>query len=448
MTRAAPIAPELNADPRSDSAGGAIAAGVTAIALFFCGFGAWAAATPLNAGVAASGVVVVSGNRQTVQHRDGGIVERLLVEEGQRVEAEQVLIELAMTELRSQERALLGRLIELEALRARLAAEAAGSQVASAPNHWATLPIEYQAVAADALERQRSEMEARRAALNAQLDVLGQRQNQIEVRITGYEEQISATEREAALIADELASVEDLAERGLVPLPRVRALQREQAALDGRRGELTSSIEQAREAIGEARLQAISLEQDRAQAIAAELRETDTLLADLAPRVDTIQEQIERARIRAPASGSVMGLSIFTEGGVIRPGEAILDIVPEDQPLVLEAQVDPRDADDLTVGQRTEVRITAFGARNMPTVYGEVTRISADRFVDERSARAYFVVEVTVPREEIDRLEAAGASGLRAGLPAEIVIPLRERTALEYLLEPLNQSLWRSFREG
>jgi HlyD family secretion protein len=418
-------------EDRQDSGGGAIRIGVAAVALFFGGFGAWAAMTPLDAGVSAPGVVVVSGNRQTLQHRDGGIVARLHVAEGDRVEAGQVLVELEMTELKSQERSLIGSLIELEALRARLAAEFAGEAEITPPAVLVNLPEEYRAAADRVLEAQASEMRTRRNALSAQLDVLRQREAQITVRIAGYDEQISSTRVQSSLIAEELEGVSELAADGLVPMTRVRALQREQAALDGRRGELSAEIEQAREAIGEARLQAISLEQNAAQEIASQLRQTDTTLADLSPQVEAVRSQLERALIRAPVSGAVVGLRVFTQGGVIRPGETILDIVPEAQPLVLEAQVDPTDADDLVVGQQTQVRVTSFGVRNMPIVYGEVTRISADRFVEERTGRAYFVVEVVVPTAELGRLEAAGAGALRAGLPVEVVVPLRARTALE-----------------
>jgi HlyD family secretion protein len=182
-----------------------------------------------------------------------------------------------------------------------------------------------------------------------------------------------------------------------------------------------------------------------------QLREVDTQLADLYPRLRAVREQLERSRVRAPATGRVVGLTAFTEGGVIRPGDKIMDIVPENQPLVIEAQVAPPDIDDLRPGQRTEVRFTAFTGRNVPVVDGEVTRISADRFEEERTGQSYFKVEVVVPVEEMRRLQEGGRRPdreLKSGMPVEMVVPLRKRTALQYLLEPLNQSLWRSFREN
>lgn len=176
----------------------------------------------------------------------------------------------------------------------------------------------------------------------------------------------------------------------------------------------------------------------------------DGRLAELTSQFVGAHQALERARIRAPASGMVVGLAFHTVGGVLGPGERALDIVPQDQPLVVEAQVDPRDADDLHIGLTTEVRITAFSGRNLPIVHGQVTRVSADRFTDQQTGRAYFVAQIEVSPEELRQLEGAeGAEQrqLRAGLPAEIVAPTRKRTALQYLIEPLNQALWRAFRE-
>jgi HlyD family secretion protein len=222
-----------------------------------------------------------------------------------------------------------------------------------------------------------------------------------------------------------------LAEEELVPLTRVRALERALAELQGRRAELTSLI--------------ASAQQERY----GDLREVDARIAELAPQLAGARERLELTRIRAPADGVVVGLTVHTVGGVVGAGERLMDIVPDGQDLIVEAQVRPDAADDVSPGQRTEVRITAFGGRNMPIVFGEVTRISADRFTDERTGAAYFLMQVEVPEEELARLtEAAGDERrLRPGLSAQVVVPTRKRTALQYLLEPLNQTLWRSLRE-
>jgi HlyD family secretion protein len=211
----------------------------------------------------------------------------------------------------------------------------------------------------------------------------------------------------------------------------VRALERGLAELQGRRSELTALI--------------ASTQQERG----GELRRVHARLAELTPQLAGARERLELTRLRAPVDGTVVGLAIHTVGGVVRAGEALMDIVPDGQELIVEAQVRPQDADDLEPGQVTQVRITAFGGRNLPIVHGEVRQVSADRFVDDRSGNAYFLAQIAVPPAELSRLtdERAGGRRLRAGLPAQVIFPTRKRTALQYLLEPLNQTLWRSLRE-
>ena len=167
------------------------------------------------------------------------------------------------------------------------------------------------------------------------------------------------------------------------------------------------------------------------------------------PQLAGARERLEDTRLRAPTDGVVVGLQVHTVGGVVRPGESLMEIVPTGQELIIEAQVKPEDADDLRPGQTTEVRITAFGGRNVPIVHGVLRQISADRFTDEHSGRGYFLARVAVPQTELRRLAspAAGNRRLRAGLPAQIIVPTRKRTALQYLVEPLNQALWQSLRE-
>jgi HlyD family secretion protein len=441
---------ETNRAEALDGGGPEIRLGLLLIILFFVGFGGWAALAPLDAAVTAPGAVVVSGNRQTVQHREGGIVSAIIVREGDRVQESQVLVELASSELRAQERALIGQAIELEATRARLIAEQEGVDSIATPEAWAGLASDYREVADGVLARQLRELQARSGAVDAQLDVLGQRREQLSARIAGYEDQILSLDRQDVLIGDELAGVRQLADRGLAPLTRVRALERAQAELQGRRAELRALIEQSRQAIGESAMQGIAVGESRAETLARELRETETRLAEILPQVDAVRAQLERTLIRAPATGQVVGLQVHTVGGVVRPGEPLMDIVPEAQPLVLEAQVSPAHADDLQIGMRTEVRFISFTGVSMPLVFGEVTRVSADRFVDERSGAAYFIAEITVSAEQIAVVEALApqGSGVRAGLPVDVVVPLRERTALQYLVEPLNRQLWMALREN
>jgi HlyD family secretion protein len=180
-----------------------------------------------------------------------------------------------------------------------------------------------------------------------------------------------------------------------------------------------------------------------------QIRTVDARLAELSPQLAGARERLERTRLRAPVDGVVVGLAVHTLGGVISPGQRVLDIVPQSGELVVEAQVRPEDVDGLAPGQTTEVRITAFHGRNLPLVHGRLLTVSADRLTDEHSGRAYFLARVVVPPSELAALAdpRSGERQLRAGLPAQVVVPTRKRTALQFLLEPLNQALWRSMRE-
>lgn len=401
-----------------DSGRNEIRAGVIALIVFFVGFGGWAAFAPLDAAVVAPAVVVVSGNRQTVQHRDGGVVSSINVEEGDRVEQGQVLIELGSPELVAQEQALLSQVVDLQMQRARLTAEQSGARELQPPAEWASLTPEDRAVADAAFERHRRE--ARSGAWSA-----------FDARIAGYRGEVASLNRQEALLNEELSGMRELASEQLVPMTRVRALERSLAELQGRRAELTSLI--------------ASTQQERY----GDLRQVDARLAELTPQLAGARERLELTRLRAPVDGVVVGLQVHTVGGVVRAGERLMDIVPEGQDLIVEAQVPPESADNLQPGMRTEVRINAFGGRNLPIVYGEVSQVSADRFTDDRTGRAYFQAQIVVSREELQRLTAAAGDEhrLRAGLSAQVVIPTRKRTALQYLVEPLNQALWRSLRE-
>jgi HlyD family secretion protein len=345
--------------PANDDGRVEIRRGLIVIAGFFGVLGGWAALAPLDAGVTAGGVIVVSGSRQAVQHRDGGIVTRLAVKDGDKVERGQILLELATVEISAREQAQRGELVELEALRARLFAESVGSKEVIEPATWASLAPEERAEANAVLARQQQELGIRKGSLSAQSNVLSQRRQELRSRISGYDEQIKSVDTQTKLIEDELDGVRQLYEKGYAPLNRVRALERQRADLIGQRGSLTAQIQQTRETIGETSMQGISITQDRAQEIAQQIRDTDTRIAQLRPQLVATRAQLEQSRIRAPASGTVMGLNVVTVGGVVAPGARLMDIVPADQPLIIEARVRPEDADDLHPGMSTLVRLTA-----------------------------------------------------------------------------------------
>lgn len=403
---------------QTDSPQREIRAGLLIIVIFFGGFLGWAAFAPLDAAVVADGVIVVSGNRQTVQHRDGGVISRLAVREGQAVRQGDVLLELGAPELIAQDRALFSQIVDLQARGASLAVETGEAQTMTPPSEWAAFQAEDRAVAEAAFARYRYHAQRPRSEASA--------------RIVGYRQRITTIEQQEALAEQELAAMRPLRERGLVPIMRVNALERLAADLRGQRAELRAQI--------------AATQENRTD----DFRRIQAELGTLLPRLAGVRAQLERNRMRAPASGVVVGLSVHTVGGVVRPGEPILDIVPENQELLIEAKVRPEDADDISPGLATEVRITAFTGRDLPIIRGEVRHISADRFSDQTTGEGYFLAQIVVPRSELTRIKNTGGQSrqLRAGLPAQVIVPSRKRTALQYLLEPLNQVLWRSFREN
>jgi HlyD family secretion protein len=432
------------ADPRSDIRAGAIIA-----ALFFILFLGWAAFVRLDAAAYAPGTLVVSGQRQSVQHRDGGVVGRIYVREGQRVERGELLVQLAAAEVQAQERALASQAIRLLAQRARLEAEQLGRGQIVQPREFASLSPEDRAEAAAALRLQQTELQARTSVLSAQRGALGQRVAQSGEQGKGYGEQAVSAAEQLRLIEEQIAVLKPVADKGFVSATRMRELERARAELRGQRGQYTASVAQTRGAARETEIQVLEAERSFRERSAADLRDVDNRLGDVLPRWTAARDQLERTAIRSPATGAVVGLSVFTPGGVVAPGQKLMDVVPERTPLLIQARISPEDADDLSVGQRTLVKFSGLHERTLPNLEGKLTRLSADSFVDEKSGMSYFTGEITVPLDQLRLIQDVRGSdfALRAGMPVQVLIPLRKRTALDYALEPLLGSFWSSFRE-
>jgi HlyD family type I secretion membrane fusion protein len=416
------------------------------IVAFFVIFLGWAAFAPLDAGAYAQGQIAVSGNRQAVQHREGGVVSELHVAEGDTVRRGQILLQLSSGELRATERGVAGQVFALIAQRTRLVAERDGQGALPTPPEFANLPPEDAALAQESLRIQRLQFNARRTGRSTETGVLSQRVAQLNEQISGYERQIAANVEQRRLIEEELVGMRSLAQQGYAPLTRVRALERTAAQLEGELGSLRAQIARSREAVGETRLEMTGVSTKLGEDVADQLRQIDVQLNELRPKMTELRAQIARSEVRAPASGQVVGLTIFTQGGVIQAGQTLMEIVPTDASQVIVAQISPNDVDNLRVGQTTEVRFPGLRERNPPTIHGEVTRISADSFTVQETGATYFRAEIAVPAAEMEKL-GRSADTLRPGAPVEVIILLRKRTALAYLLEPLTNNLWRSGSE-
>ena len=211
---------------------------------------------------------------------------------------------------------------------------------------------------------------------------------------------------------------------------------------------MAAEMARAGEGMGETRMQSISIRSSTLEEVATELRDTQTRLSEVLPKLVAAREQLQRARVRAPATGNVVGLNVFTVGGVVAPGQTLMEIVPDNRSLVIQARVEPPDADDVYQGQKTQVRFVSVGDDSLPLLPGKVRTISADSFTDESSGRSYFRAEIEVAPQELAKVSGViGHGQLRPGLPVEVVLAVRKRTALQYLLEPLTSNFWRSLRE-
>lgn len=443
---------ELHGDPLPndaiDSPKRELRSGLLIGGAFFIGLLGWAAMTPLDAGALAQGNVAVSGNRQAVQHRDGGIVTALAIQEGATVAQGDVLLKISASDVVATERGLTAEVITLLAQRARLIAERDGAREILEPSEFSTSLAGERALADEAMRGQRLLFEARRRSVETERGVLGQRIAQHSRQIGGYGHQIGSNRTQQRLIAEELGGLRTLSSRGFVSANRIRAIERSAAQLDGDFGALQSDVARLEEAIGESRLQIVSMDRRILEEVATQLRDVQVRLDELRPRLFATRERLTQSVVRAPAGGRVVGLKIFTVGGVVAPGEMLMEIVPQNKALVVSAKAAPTDADDLVVGMETQVRFSGIQERSLPILKGTLTKVSADSLEDQRTGLQYFELEITVPPEELARIAALrGENGLRAGMPAEVMIPLRKRTALGYLIEPLTQTLWKAGRE-
>ncbi len=413
----------------------AIRTGLITLSVSFGGLGGWAALAPLDGAVVGSGSLVVHGNRKTVAHREGGIVASLAVADGDVVTQGQVLLTLdgaqARAALAVHQAALAGDM----ALVARDLAEIGGSATISFP---AGLDGS-DASAASVMERERTVFRNHVTLLHEQLAVIDQRIVQARRQREGAVAQYEAARTGLGLAEQELRAFATLTQSGLASRTRMLELARTVESLRGDAGQLQSEIARHEAEAAELTEEKLRL-RAAAQADAThELREAQLRINDVLPRIAADQDQLRRLEIRAPATGQVVDQTVFTKGGIIEPGKPILDIVPARQALIADTEIRPEDIEYLHVGQRARVVVTGFNPRVTQAMDGRVDIISADRVNDARSGRTYYKVSVTLLNDQ----EGGGLlRRLEPGMPVEVIVPVKPRTALDYLVEPLRSS-WR-----
>ena len=410
--------------------------------VFFGVFGAWAAIAPLNGAVVSQAVVKVEGNRKTLQHLDGGIVRELKITEGEHVNAGDVIIVLDDSQARAEFNVYSEQHLTLRATEARLLAEL---------NHVASLtpPADIAARLSDpdvatVWNGQLREFDNRRAALAGQHGVIAEKIRQLESQISGNTQQVTAYEQQRNSTQKEIDLISPLAEKGLITQPRLLQLQRNLYAMNGQIESTKSGVAALRQSIAEQTEQGHRIDSDWMAEAARELHDTQAHLLEVTPKLANAQAVLSRTVIRSPYTGKVVGLSVFAVGAVIQRGDRILDVVPDNDELTVEAQIPVDAISDVHPGMVAEVRLTAYKQRVTPTIGGKIIQVSADRLTEPRTGAAYYTALVQVDQKQ---LAALSQVKLYPGMPANVIIPTVSRTAFDYLVGPLTMSFDTAFRQ-
>ena len=419
-----------------------IGKGAIVVIVFVVGFLGWASFAQLQSAVNAPGVIVVESHRKTIQHLEGGIVKEVLVAEGDEVSAGQPLLRLEETQAESNFNLLQDQANGLMSQEARLIAERDGQKTINFPPE--LLAQRNDPKVAQMLAGEENAFLTRRNALNKQIDILSQRNDENGRQIAGLQSQQDAVEKQNGLIQQEASGVEDLYKQGLSTLPRVLALRRQAADLGGQRGQIVERIAQIELNSEENNLQMTSLRNQQLTTVANDLKDVQTKKFDVLARLNSAKDVMTRLALVAPVAGKVVNLAIHTKGAVIRPGDTVMELVPEADQLDIEAHVRPDDADTIVPGMQAHVSFNAYKQRRLPQLLGSVQTVSADRLVDQRTGQPYFNVVVTVDSKELKDYKEVR---LIPGLPVDVAVATGTRTMMDYFLAPIMDVIDKGMRE-
>lgn len=419
--------------------------GILTMTILIGGFVAWGVMANIAGAVVASGRIVVDKNRQVVQHPDGGVVETVLVEEGDTVAEGDVLVQLDASRLESELTIVEGQLFELIARRGRLEAERDGLDTIRFDDMLLEHLAKREEISKVAAGQVRL-FQARTESQAKEIEQLRAQQTQLNNQVEGINAQMDALERQQHLIEDELESQEALLEKGLAQASRVLALQREEAQLAGTLGNLVAQRAQTLERISELEIEELRIYTARREGAITRLRDLQFNELELAEQRRSLIQQLERLDIRAPISGVVYDLRVFGRRSVIRSADPVLYLVSQDRPLIIESRLDPIHVDQVYRGQNVVMRIAAFDMRDTPDLYGSVTQVSPDAFVDSQTGASWYRVEIQLPEEELDKL--GEGQTLIPGMPVDAFIRTQDRSPIAYLMSPLTSYFSKAFREG
>ena len=416
--------------------------GVLTLAVLVGGFGVWAVQSEITGAIIAFGRIEVDQNRQVIQHLDGGVVAEILVKEGDTVIEGQILVRLDSEQLQSELAVVEGQLFEVLARRARFEAE---RDNADALVFDPLLTETGNPIAPGLMEGQQRLFDARIESEEQEKAQLARRREQIGNQIDGIDAQQVAIGTQLDLLTEELGNQQSLLDRGLAQASVVLALQRQQASLSGQSGELTASRAEAEGRQTELDIEILRIDTTRREEANTRLRDLQFNEIELSEKRRALITRLERLDIRAPVSGIVYGMAVFTPRSVIRAADPVLYLVPQDRPLIIATQVQPNNIDSVFVGQEVSVRFSAFDQRVTPELFGQVTQVSADAFTDQGSQVSYYRAEIQLNDGEMDRLP--DTLTLIPGMPVEAFISTDARSPMAYLLKPLTDYFTKAFRE-
>jgi len=420
--------------------------GTVFVVAFFGIFGGWASFVPLAGGAIAPGIVSPDGSLKTVQHLEGGIIRELMVKDGDRVAEGDPVVVLEETQAKANYEVLNGQRRSFAASQARLEAEQIDADAVTFPD-WLLAESQKDPAAQKVMDSETALFESRRETQAGTTRILAQRIAQLQEEIKGFEQQIVSDQVQVDLISQEISSVKTLVNKGLERKPRLLGLQRRQAEISSSMSGRQASIARAQQQIGETEIRITTARSQFLDEVAGQLSETRTRLASVEEEIEARRDVLDRTVIAAPVSGVVVGRRFSTAGGVVRPGDTILDIVPDGGNLQIDARISPTDIDIVHPGLTAKVHLLSFSQRALPSIDGTVQTVSADSLEDERTGERYYKAQVLIDAQHLAEASAGDDIQLTPGMPADVLIVTGERTLLSYLSQPLRDSFRRSFRE-
>jgi epimerase transport system membrane fusion protein len=417
--------------------------GYLIVILVFVFFGGWSLLAPLGSAALAPGSVTVEGYRKTVQHLEGGIVKAIHVRDGDTISKGQVLIELDDTSSRAQLETLRGQLFSALAREARLIAERDGKSTVIYP---ATLTKAADPRAHEDMRVQDQSFAVRKRSRAGEIEILKEQRQQLLAKIEGIKAQRTSRSSLSNSLNKELLDFRAMLKEGYVEKQKVNELERRLAESEGDRGDFAANIATAQTQISEIELKILQIDKEFQREVIEELSKVQSELSELNEKTQWLDDTVTRTLIKAPESGMVLGLTVHTLGAVIPPGGHLLDIVPQQEKLIIEAQVSPIDIDRVHTGQSCEIRFSAFKSAKTPKVSGRLITLSADRLTDEQNKISYYLARVEVDKAGLEELRKRGLI-LLPGMPAEVLINTGDRTFFEYLVQPLSNIFARSLIE-